>query len=142
MVLKCCDCGVQPGKLHKPGCDVERCPYCGGQLISCSCEAQDRFGVPYDDRMPWTGEWPGAAECREFGWYAVPGPDNRGWVSCNPDEPGSTPDLNRLAAEAIWDREQKRWVQKETNQLSVSKTGPRKSRNSRAKKNRREGNQE
>jgi hypothetical protein len=47
--------------------------------------------------------------------YAVPGPNNRGWVSCNPDVPGSTSDLNRLAAEAIWDRERKCWVRKEAN---------------------------
>ena len=34
---KCHDCGVKWGKYHKPGCDMERCPKCGGQLISCDC---------------------------------------------------------------------------------------------------------
>lgn len=33
----CHDCGVTEDKLHKPGCDMEHCPFCGGQLISCEC---------------------------------------------------------------------------------------------------------
>ena len=33
----CDDCGCPPSGLHHPGCDVERCPICGGQVISCSC---------------------------------------------------------------------------------------------------------
>ncbi len=32
---KCADCGVKLGKLHWKGCDVEECPICGRQLISC-----------------------------------------------------------------------------------------------------------
>jgi hypothetical protein len=34
----CHDCNTPLGGYHHPGCDNERCPICGGQLISCGCE--------------------------------------------------------------------------------------------------------
>lgn len=34
----CGDCAVAKGGYHHPGCDMEECPVCGGQLISCSCD--------------------------------------------------------------------------------------------------------
>lgn len=36
----CGDCGALYGHYHHPGCDIERCPMCGGQLISCSCDIE------------------------------------------------------------------------------------------------------
>jgi hypothetical protein len=38
---KCDDCGVPRGSLHKLGCDLEPCPPCGGQAITCSCFYED-----------------------------------------------------------------------------------------------------
>ena len=34
---RCHDCNCAPGGFHHPGCDMEHCPRCGGQLISCDC---------------------------------------------------------------------------------------------------------
>ena len=33
----CHDCNSHLGGPHHYGCDAERCPICGGQLISCDC---------------------------------------------------------------------------------------------------------
>ncbi|MBI4671773.1 MAG: hypothetical protein HY741_08920 [Chloroflexi bacterium] len=33
----CGDCGVREGEFHVLGCDMEDCPFCGQQLISCDC---------------------------------------------------------------------------------------------------------
>jgi hypothetical protein len=34
----CHDCQVVEGQIHLLGCDMERCPKCRNQLISCNCE--------------------------------------------------------------------------------------------------------
>lgn len=48
---KCPDCGVPAGQLHRPGCDVEICSECGGQMIDDECYVQS-------PRIPWSGVWP------------------------------------------------------------------------------------
>ena len=38
----CGDCGVHVGEKHLDMCDIERCPACGLQFITCAC------GVKYE----------------------------------------------------------------------------------------------
>jgi hypothetical protein len=40
----CHDCNCPPAAYHHVGCDVERCPRCGGQAISCDCEQLEERG--------------------------------------------------------------------------------------------------
>ena len=40
----CPACHAEAGSCHELGCPVEICPWCGGQLIHCSCR-YDRLGV-------------------------------------------------------------------------------------------------
>jgi hypothetical protein len=37
----CHDCAVTEGQFHVPGCDVEECPNCHAQLLSCDCDVWD-----------------------------------------------------------------------------------------------------
>jgi len=47
----CHDCNCHPGNYHHPGCDMERCPRCGGQLISCGCLDEDDDEYDFDDMV-------------------------------------------------------------------------------------------
>lgn len=50
----CHDCGVEEGELHEMGCDMERCPFCGRQLISCDC-CYEKLGYTIDFSHPTMG---------------------------------------------------------------------------------------
>lgn len=47
----CHDCEVRTGQYHVDGCDMEKCPCCGGQLISCDCDySEEETGAGFDFR--------------------------------------------------------------------------------------------
>jgi hypothetical protein len=60
----CPDCGVPIGEKHEDGCDVERCPHCGGQALGC-------VGFYPNDprRQPWDGRWPGEVDAERLGFF-------------------------------------------------------------------------
>lgn len=39
---RCGDCGVGLGGYHHLGCDIQECPLCGRQLLSCGCAYDER----------------------------------------------------------------------------------------------------
>jgi hypothetical protein len=85
----CPECKALIGEPHRPGCDVERCTACRGQRLLCDCLGHDPIAAC------WTGEWPGAAACRELGWWAVRDPRS-GWRPCLEGTLGAREDINRL----------------------------------------------
>ena len=100
----CPDCGVKPKEKHRKNCDVARCSECGFQRLMC--------GHKKGDGGKWEGEWPGLAECREFGLYSRFGVN--GWeVGLEATDEGVSEDLNTLTimgarGELVWDK--KRWA--------------------------------
>lgn len=46
---RCSDCGIKHGNYHHPHCDIEQCPRCKDQLLSCDCMAIEIMGIK--------GEW-------------------------------------------------------------------------------------
>ena len=52
----CHDCGVSEGQIHQWGCDMEACPFCGGQLISCDCDKTNEE-IEAKGRIPYI-QWP------------------------------------------------------------------------------------
>lgn len=119
----CPTCKAKVGTPHMAGCSVARCPKCGYQAIGCYCatymfhgkrswnDDEDESGDPpeltdeqwdeFDQKYPpllWSGEYPGVAECREYGLL---------------DEHGKV-DLNRLYSGACtWNATLGRWVRRQ-----------------------------
>jgi hypothetical protein len=54
----CGDCGILVGGFHHTNCDIEECPYCHGQRLSCSCGRKGMIGLL--DTGPRIGEYDGA----------------------------------------------------------------------------------
>jgi len=116
----CHDCEAKPGEYHDMGCDVERCPDCGGQLIACQCD-EPRETFDEGERLIWTGVWPGTEECIEYGffnkWVVTGTREFRGhtletgdWIPCDIDDPDASADLCELSEKATWDSNKRKYV--------------------------------
>ena len=110
MVLTSChDCGAEVGEYHLENCDTERCPKCGGQLLSCDCFVG--YDEDDEDKSYWNEEefekyerfkWEGImfyethlyAEKHDLWCYWGPP-----WVECEIDHPNATHDLNRASVQ-------------------------------------------
>ena len=98
--LGCCpDCGCAVGEPHKGGCDVERCPECGGQRLRC----EHITDLP---DLRWAGEFPGLAAARALGLWCY---WDKRWVTCPAGHPLAQPDLNALYTLCTWDKELRTW---------------------------------
>lgn len=125
----CPQCQVAPGEIHGDGCSLERCWNCGEQAIGCTCvyrvfgldpeeyeeegapealwERFDREGQKFGGRLPWTGEYPGSAACRELWLWCRETPEGR-FERCEATDPGATEDVGRLRFRT-WDRVKRTW---------------------------------
>jgi hypothetical protein len=46
---RCGDCWAPRGGVHHHGCDLEQCPACGRQMLSCDC--RDDLDLDYEDDL-------------------------------------------------------------------------------------------
>lgn len=87
---KCHDCGAKEGELHHPGCDMERCPACGGQAISCGCSNKKFYSKGY--RIPYLRipnlcrlcgkQWPEFFSVSDCEWETYVIPELQGEILC------------------------------------------------------------
>jgi len=103
----CDECEVCPGEFHEVGCDLERCPCCMGQLISCRCtnvehpgwiKEEDEDGITWrpagSKRIPWSGvinDLEIEAAVRDGKFVRE---DGRNLILCQADDEGAMPDAN------------------------------------------------
>lgn len=76
-IATCTDCGAEEGELHELGCDMERCPFCGGQLITCDCPYKQlglfnrkRYGRE-TDHLPRAIYEDGLTDTQEAAWIKI-----------------------------------------------------------------------
>jgi hypothetical protein len=131
----CPGCEVKIGQHHRPGCSVERCPFCGRQMLQDKCgyiffgidvaTMEEKYPEVYNNGLTeemskqweahlqphlliWDGVWPGARECREYNLWSKW--TDHGWQKCSADDPDAGEDLNELARRSVWDKDKKRYV--------------------------------
>src|ERR1051325_11108056 len=117
VTLNCPDCNAPIGSLHADGCDVERCPCCGLQAISCACaDAPHNHQQKYAGlRFVWDGYWPWTKETIALGlwcYYDREAGAHGAWTPCEEGDPDATPDFNRLYREYEWDSSIRRWIKR------------------------------
>ena len=44
-----CECGCEIGEVHHVDCDLEECPRCGGQFLSCLMDGENYRGCNVED---------------------------------------------------------------------------------------------
>ncbi|MBR7830615.1 hypothetical protein KDK95_30215 [Actinospica sp. MGRD01-02] len=97
----CPKCPAGVGDLHADWCTIAWCATDGRQRYGrCDVFHGCHHDPRYDCRTAWTGLYPGFAECRALGWFAVLTPE--GWIPVSPGTSGAIEDLNRLMRHAVW----------------------------------------
>jgi hypothetical protein len=73
----CHDCAALPGQLHGPGCDMEECPKCHAQFISCDCDASWAENINQDELIDDALQGEVSAASADTRQYQVPPKMNR-----------------------------------------------------------------
>lgn len=99
----CNDCSAAIGEEHIIGCDIERCPRCGMQLIGCVCftkytesgEAEwDIIGLNREGREKWSGiSFEREMKyCEKWNYWVKW--HNNSWQKTTRDDPDAVHDIN------------------------------------------------
>lgn len=117
----CPECGVRIGNYHRPGCEIERCAFCGELLLACGhghyridrrsgAMVKNEHPIPLDDREPYAGYWWCVRETIQANLWSryVRGT----WRQCAEDHPKAQPDLARFLKLHRWSRRAKRYVKR------------------------------